>query len=163
MNEIFKTSEKLSKKAIEDYGLKIYPKNTVLIAMYGQGKTRGQSSIIRIPAAITQNCAGITCNEEVVLPEYVWYYLMAIYEKIRGQDYSGGGVPHLNLKIAKNIKIPIPIMSRQKEIVSELSQKVKLLQDLRKMKTEAKRRINKILTDVWGVEYIETKTQEIEE
>ena len=89
MNEIFSTIEKLSQEAVDDYALRIYPENTVLIAMYGQGKTRGQSSIIRIPAAITQNCAGIVCDEEIIYPEYVWYYLMAIYES----RLFGGGVP----------------------------------------------------------------------
>ena len=163
MNEIFETTEKLSKKAIEDYGLKIYPKNTVLIAMYGQGKTRGQSSIMRIPAAITQNCAGITCDENLVISDYVWYYFMAIYKKIRGQDYSGGGVPHLNLKIVKQIKIPIPELSVQKQIIFELSQKVKLIADLYKMKTEAQIKINLILSDIWGVEYVEPIAVELEE
>lgn len=93
MNEIFDTTEKLSDKAIQDYGLRVYPKNTILIAMYGQGKTRGQSAYLQIPASITQNCGAIVVDEGKAVPKYVWYYFMSIYDKIRGQDYSGGGAP----------------------------------------------------------------------
>lgn len=76
MNEIFETSEKLSDNVIEDFGLRVYPKNTILIAMYGQGKTRGQSAYLQIPASITQNCGAIVVDEEKAVPKYVWYYLM---------------------------------------------------------------------------------------
>ncbi|GAA4465515.1 hypothetical protein GCM10023189_46240 [Nibrella saemangeumensis] len=151
MNEIVETSEKLSEKAITDYALKIYPENTILVAMYGQGKTRGQSSLLKVPAAITQNCAGIIVNEEIALPKYVWYYLMSIYEKIRGQDYSGGGVPHLNLKIVKSIRVPLPDLETQHQIVAELDAQIQVLDGLRKMKAAAETKIESLLSTVWGV------------
>ncbi len=161
MNEIFETTEKLSDDAILDYGLKIYPKETILIAMYGQGKTRGQSALLRIPASITQNCGAIVVNQEVAIPKYVWYYLMAIYDKIRGQDYSGAGVPHLNLTIVKKIKIPLPSLDVQNKIVLEIESKLKVLEGLRKMKSEAKKKIEKILAGVWGVETEEPVKMEV--
>lgn len=43
--------------------------------------------------------------------------------KINGQDYSGGGVIHLNLTIVKQIKIPLPNLFIQKQIVTELEEK----------------------------------------
>ncbi len=151
MNEIFETSEKLSDDAIKDYGLRIYPENTILIAMYGQGKTRGQSALLKIPASITQNCGAIVVDDNKAVPKYVWYYLMSIYEKIRGQDYSGGGVPHLNLTIVKQIRVPLPDISIQEQIVSELEAQINIIQGLLKMKSEAQNKINQILADVWGV------------
>ena len=155
MNEISDTTEKLSDKAIQDYGLRVYPKNTILIAMYGQGKTRGQSAYLQIPASITQNCGAIVIDEGKAVPKYVWYYLMSIYDKIRGQDYSGGGVPHLNLTIVKQIRVPLPDISIQKQIVNYLDSQMQILEGLRKMKNEAQKKINQILADVWGVEYEE--------
>jgi restriction endonuclease S subunit len=155
MNEISSTSEKLSDKAIQDYGLKIYPENTILIAMYGQGKTRGQSALLKIPASITQNCGAIVVNEEIALPKYVWFYIMSIYEKIRSQDYSGGGVPHLNLAIIKQIRVPLPDIILQKQIISELEAQIQIFNGLRIIKTEAENKIKKILEDIWGVEQIE--------
>ncbi len=58
-----------------------YIQNTILIAMYGQGKTRGQSAYLQIPASITQNCGAIVVDEGKAVPKYVWYYLMSIYDK----------------------------------------------------------------------------------
>jgi restriction endonuclease S subunit len=163
MNEITSTSEKLSDSAIKDYGLKIYPENTILIAMYGQGKTRGQSALLKIPASITQNCGAIVLDQEKALPKYVWYFLMSIYEKIRGQDYSGGGVPHLNLTIVKQIRVPLPDLAIQEQIVNELEEKINIIQGLRKMKAEAQKKINQILADVWGVEFVESENILVED
>jgi restriction endonuclease S subunit len=163
MNEIFETTEKLSDKAIQDYGLRTYPINTILIAMYGQGKTRGQSALLQIPASITQNCGAIVVDEEKAVPKYVWYYLMSIYDKIRGQDYSGGGVPHLNLSIVKQIRVPLPDITIQEKIVIELNSQMQILEGLRKIKANAEIKIGKILADVWGVEFVEPIKVEVED
>lgn len=147
--EIYDTVEKLSDTAINKYSLTTYPVNTILIAMYGQGKTRGRSGILKIPAAITQNCAGIIVNEELVNPYYVWYFLLSIYEQIRGKDYSGGGVPHLNLTIIKDIQIPIPDSNIQNEIVLKIESKMKTLAKIRHIKTEAEAKINQLINSIW--------------
>ena len=157
MNEIFETTEKLSDKAIKDYGLKIYPENTILVAMYGQGKTRGQSALLRIPAAITQNCAAIMVDEEIAIPKYVWFYLMSIYKVIRGQEYSGAGVPHLNLNIVSQIRVPLPDLETQQQIINKLDSQMQILKGLRTLKAEAEKKIAKILADVWGVETVEAE------
>jgi restriction endonuclease S subunit len=148
--EIFDSTEKLTDKAIRDFGLKIYPSGTILIAMYGQGQTRGRTAFTKIPAAITQNCAGIVINQQKADPYFVWYYLRSIYELIRGQDYSGGGVPHLNLEIVKNIEVPIPSLEVQRQIVEQLNRQMKALESVRLLESEAKKQIEEILAGVWG-------------
>lgn len=147
--EISNSTEKLTDKAIKDFGLKIYPSGTILIAMYGQGQTRGRTAFTKIPVAITQNCAGIVINPQKADPYFVWYYLRSIYELIRGQDYSGGGVPHLNLEIVKNIEIPIPSLEIQHQIVEQLNRQMKALESVRLLETEAKKQIEEILAGVW--------------
>ncbi len=72
-----------------------------------------------------------------VLPRYVYYYLRSIYEEIRGQEYSGGGVPHLNLSIISNLRIPIPSMDKQEEVIADIDGKMNLFASLRAMKAEA--------------------------
>ena len=148
--ELYDSEEKLTKKAIKDYGLKVYPQNTILLAMYGQGQTRGRTAITKIPAAITQNCAGITIDANKAEPYFVWYYLRSIYELIRGQDYSGGGVPHLNLKIVKNIKIPLQPLEIQRKIVDKIDRQLRALEGVRILKFEAEKNIENILAEVWG-------------
>jgi type I restriction enzyme M protein len=148
--ELSVSEEKLTEKAIKDYGLKVYPPNTILLAMYGQGQTRGRTAIIKIPAAITQNCAGIIIDTNKAKPYFVWYYLRSIYELIRGQDYSGGGVPHLNLEIVKNIKIPLPSLEIQRKIVEKFDRQMQALEGVQLLKFEAEKRIEEILSEVWG-------------
>lgn len=66
--EIHDTNEKLTANAVLDYSLRIYPPDTILVAMYGQGKTRGKAALLQVPAAITQNCAAIVIRHPEVLP-----------------------------------------------------------------------------------------------
>lgn len=102
-------------------------------------------------------------DEEKAVPKYVWHYLMSIYDKIRDQDYSGGGVPHLNLTIVKQIRVPLPDISIQEQIVIELDSQMQILKGLRKMKADAEIKIGRILADVWGVEFLEPVTMEVED
>ena len=155
MNKILDTSEKLTELAIKDYGLTIYPKNTVLIAMYGQGKTRGQSSLLKIPAAITQNSAGIICDENEMNPDYLWYYLMSIYDIIRGQDYSGAGVPHLNLKIIRSIRVPKPKLQIQAEIVKLIEKKLDTVNSLSQFIEVSKKHMKLIVDNLWSLNPVE--------
>jgi type I restriction enzyme M protein len=148
-NEITATAETLTRKAVKDYGLRIYPADTILVAMYGQGATRGKAALLRVPAAITQNCAGIIIKRPDVLPRYVYYFLRSIYELIRGQEYSGGGVPHLNLSIVANVRVPIPSVEEQQRVVAEIESKLALISGLRSLREEAERDIQQTLNRIW--------------
>jgi type I restriction enzyme S subunit len=117
--------------------------------MYGQGATRGKAALLRVPAAITQNCAGIVIRRPDVLPRYVYYFLRSIYEVIRGQEYSGGGVPHLNLSIIANLRVPIPSPGEQQRVVAELDATMSLLAGLRTLGDEAQRDIEHTLQSIW--------------
>ncbi len=147
--DIDKTAETLTQQAIQDYHLRIYPADTILIAMYGQGATRGKAAYLRVPAAITQNCAGIVITRPDVLSRYVYYFIRSIYEEIRGQDYSGGGVPHLNLSIINNLRIPVPTMVEQEAVVAALDAKMLLHSQLLAMKQEAESQSRQILASIW--------------
>jgi type I restriction enzyme S subunit len=120
-NRITSSSIYVSQQAIEDYGLKIYPVGTILMAMYGQGKTRGQVSILDIPATTTQNAAAIVPTEEV-LSEYIWYWLRGRYEHLRQLGFQGD-LSHLSLGVVKDLEIPFPSLDIQKYLVLELDDK----------------------------------------
>jgi type I restriction-modification system DNA methylase subunit len=149
-NEIFSTTEHLSELAVKDFGLRIYPVDTILIAMYGQGQTRGRTALLKIDSAITQNCAGIIIDEKKAISKYVWYFLRSIYLKIRSQDYTGGGVPHLNLQIVKSIKVPIPGIEIQKEIVKKIDKHMEVSESVRQIMSDSETEIKSILVKIWG-------------
>jgi restriction endonuclease S subunit len=147
--EIHTTAETLTDKAIKDYGLKIYPSGTILVAMYGQGKTRGKAALLKCNAAITQNCAAIMIHRDDVIPKYIYYYLRSMYEVIRGQEYSGAGVPHLNLKIIGNIRVPIPDKEIQLAVVAEVDRMLFVADNLRTVIAETEKNIRQIMSQTW--------------
>jgi type I restriction enzyme S subunit len=116
--KIEKALTHVTEKAIEDYNLKIFPPGTVFLAMYGQGKTRGQVGILKIPAATTQNTAAINPNDGLS-SEFLWQWLMSQYNNLRS-DGSQGHISHLNLGYVKHYKIPIPPLNEQLNIIKIL-------------------------------------------
>jgi len=87
---------------LENSSTKIYPKDTILMAMYGQGKTRGKVAILGIEATINQACAAITLKEGMNT-DFVFQNLAARYDEIRGMSNQGG---QKNLSGALIKKIP---------------------------------------------------------
>ena len=113
-NRIIKAETHITQKAVEDYNLRIYPPGTVLMAMYGQGKTRGQVALLNISAATTQNTAAI-CPCEELDSEYLWQWLMGQYNNLRNAG-ALGHISHLNLGYVKAYGIPKPPLDEQREI-----------------------------------------------
>jgi type I restriction enzyme S subunit len=109
----------VSHQAVQDYSLKIFPPGTVLMAMYGQGKTRGQVSLLELAAATTQNAAALQPIKEMD-STFLWQYLMSNYERLRGMG-SLGHISHLNLGYLRELLIEKPSLSEQREIVAILN------------------------------------------
>ncbi len=109
----------VSDDAMKRYNLKKYPVGTLFLAMYGQGKTRGQISILGIEASTSQNAAAIVPGERI-LPACLWQDLLGQYERLRisGAD---GHISHLNLGYMKKFKIPLPDRVEQEKIAHTLA------------------------------------------
>ncbi len=129
---IYKTDEKISRKAVDDLNLPIFKKGNILIAMYGQGATRGRVSKINIDTTTNQACAGlINSKGDSVNEEYIFRFLILSYENLRMLG-RGGNQPNLNLDIIKRFVIPIPPLPLQNQFaekVEEIEKQKKLLQD----------------------------------
>lgn len=108
----------ISRQAVEDYHLRLYPPGAVFMAMYGQGKTRGQVGLLAIDAATTQNTAAIVPAEEIN-SEFLWLYLMSMYEVLREKGFHGQ-ISHLNLGYVRDIGVPVPPLREQRAIVASL-------------------------------------------
>ncbi len=120
-NFIFETKEQITKEGFENTSLIIYPAGSVLVAMIGQGKTRGQTSILKIDATTNQNVAGLVIRHKQLLSEYLWYFFLSRYEITRG-GASGGNQPALNGIKISNTVFPLPPLSEQHRIVAKLEQ-----------------------------------------
>ncbi|RJO61002.1 hypothetical protein C4544_03950 [candidate division WS5 bacterium] len=112
----------ISEKGLSNSNAVLHPINTVLLAMSGQGKTRGTSSILKISAACSQSVAAILPSD-VILPELIHYWLMYKYSDTRnitGDNERTG----LNLKLVRRIIIPLPPLPEQKRIAKILNEKM---------------------------------------
>ena len=73
-NIIVSADQHITNLGLKNSSAKLFPKNTVLIAMYGQGKTRGKAAMLGIEAATNQACAAILPREGIN-PNYVFLNL----------------------------------------------------------------------------------------
>lgn len=105
----FITEEGLKKSAA-----KIIPAGSILMAMIGQGKTRGQVAILKTDAAINQNCAALILNEGIDT-RYVYQQLLYRYEELRNASNSSGQ-QNLNADLIRGFKIPLANATQQAAI-----------------------------------------------
>jgi type I restriction enzyme S subunit len=88
-----------------------------MLAMIGEGKTRGQTAILDIEAAHNQNCASIRVSRTRVLPEYIYGYLEERYLETR-RGGSGGQQPALNKAAIRRFPVPVPPLATQRSLVA---------------------------------------------
>lgn len=122
----------VTQEAVEDTGLRVFPSGTLLLAMYGEGKTRGKVTELRIPATINQALAAIVLEGTAAqCRPFTKYYLWRAYTRMREQS-SGGVQPNLNLQIVSAIAVPCAPVIEQEEVVRELESRFSVLDELDK-------------------------------
>jgi type I restriction enzyme S subunit len=128
---ITRTEEAISQQALSECSLTLLPQQTVLIAMYGQGKTRGQSAILEIEATTNQACFAILPNDTWDA-DFLHHWLMASYEDLRFlSDGRGGNQANLNGGLLNALEIPAPDIGDQRRIVAHLRQQLAEVDALR--------------------------------
>ena len=105
-NLIEEADEFITEDGVNNSAAKIYKSGTLLMAMYGQGKTRGKVAILGIDATTNQACAAISLNHDVV-KDYIFYNLSGRYDEIRALSNTGNQ-ENLNGLLIKKIPIPLP-------------------------------------------------------
>ena len=113
--KITEASEFITEAALKNCSLRLLPAGTVVVGMIGQGKTRGMSAILRIPATINQNLAAI-CPGSRIEGMYILYLLHAVYEWLR-EAGRGGNQAAMNCEILAALRIPLPPLTEQRVIV----------------------------------------------
>lgn len=117
---IYDTDKKITEKGMSSSNAKLLPPNSVMIALNGQGKTRGTVAVIKTPTTCNQSLACLIPYKNSIDYLYLYYNLQNRYLEIR--NYTGGkGREGLNLSIIKNIKIPVPPLDEQRKIANMLT------------------------------------------
>lgn len=115
------TEETVSQAGVKSSRLRIFPPMSIIIAMYGQGKTRGQSAILSTAATTNQACAVLPPNDSYY-PEFIRTQLRSGYERLRGAA-RGGNQANLNLQIIRDFEVlvaPLELQAQFDAILSEI-------------------------------------------
>ena len=115
-NTIESTNEMISEEGFNNSSVKKLPIGTVLIAMIGEGKTRGQTSVLNIEATTNQNIAAIIINHGHVESKFLWYWLQKEYKNNRTAG-NGSGPQALNCQKVRELPFILPTLPEQVEIV----------------------------------------------
>ena len=148
--EIFDCDGRITNKGLENSNAKYLPNNSVLIALNGQGKTRGTVALLRIENA--------TCNQSIVsinpieknnlLSEFLYIQMKSMYQKIRditGDKQRSG----LNIPIIKTLKIFLPPLGIQHKIVATVESEQKLVDGNKELIRIHEEKIKKVIDRIW--------------
>lgn len=119
-------TEYITEKAVKDCSLRVFPKDTIIMGIVGQGKTRGTTSILNIEATINQNMVGIIAKKSVNTL-FLQYFFIQGYDSIRRGD--GSNQEALNTEKVKNLKVVMPSLKEQTMIADYISQITKRIHD----------------------------------
>ena len=138
------TEESVSDIALRECSLPVLPIGTVLVAMYGQGKTRGQSAVLEVEATTNQACFAIFPNESFD-PYYLQYWLRYSYEKLRSaSDGRGGNQSNLNGEILGSVEVPWIHRTAQTNISAHLQSQLAAVEDARQAATAQLRELTQL-------------------
>ncbi len=111
------TEKKISQAGYDSCSTKMVPANSVVIALAGQGKTRGTVAITEIELCTNQSLCCIIPNSSVI-SDYLYYHLKLRYEEMRNLAGIAEGRGGLNLKLIQGIRILVPSKADQEEFVA---------------------------------------------
>ncbi|OIN90180.1 hypothetical protein AUJ42_03575 [Candidatus Collierbacteria bacterium CG1_02_44_10] len=146
--DIYDAEEKITPLAIKETNTKTFPINTILIAMYGEGKTRGQVGRLKIEAATNQACAALV-NPTITdyFNEYIYIYCLSQYSQLR-QEAAGGNQPNLNLSKIKEWNVNVPPEEEQREIVNRVKKMFEYADKVEKQIELASKRTDKLTQSI---------------
>jgi len=135
---VYESEQLVTDVALRECRLKLNPIGTLIVALYGQGKTRGQVSELMIETTTNQALATILVDDKQAINRYLKYFLKKSYLDLR-EKASGGTQPNLNLTIIKNTELPFPPKKIQDNVVAyldEISEKIEKVKSIQKEKME---------------------------
>lgn len=112
--------ESISKRALAECSLTLLPPKSILIAITGEGKTRGRSAVLEVPATTNQHCFAILPND-VWNADFLQLWLRASYQDLRELSAGrGGSRSALSGAQLKALEIPVPSPTEQQRTVARI-------------------------------------------
>lgn len=146
---ILETSEQITEKGLRESSAKVAEPGTILMALYGQGVTRGRVAKLGIKAAMNQACLAIVPSEKVDV-DFLFFFLQMSYSKLR-EISIGGNQSNLSAKLVQTLKVPLPPLSAQKEIARRIREEVTVIEKVSELsktnQLKIKTRIDELLAN----------------
>jgi type I restriction enzyme S subunit len=112
------TKRTVTELALNDFSaLKLYPKGSLLIAMYGA--TIGKTGVLSTTACCNQACCALPSPCGNVNPVFIQSIVVAARDYLMQQSY-GGGQPNINAQVVRSLRVPLPPLAEQDSIRSYL-------------------------------------------
>lgn len=122
------TEEKITPLGMNNSSAKLYPKGSLVVAMYGA--TIGKTAKLGVDATTNQACAVLfDIDNKQIQTDFLWLYLQSQTDKLKAMAY-GGAQPNINAGIVANYEIPLPPFDTQNEIVERITRLRKKQKDL---------------------------------
>jgi type I restriction enzyme S subunit len=119
---ITQPTEYITDSALKETNAKLFPAGTLLVAMYGEGQTRGRVAELGIEAATNQAVAALLFDEQSEpLKPYLRLFFLENYERIRALSF-GGVQSNLSLGVIRDTPVPFPPVAEQREIVRRVEE-----------------------------------------
>lgn len=116
---ITRATKNITKIGLNNSSAKMAPKDSVLIALAGQGKTRGTAAFLAYPMALNQSLAALVAADETD-SKFLYYLIENMYLELRELSSGDGGRGGLNKTLIKNINIRLPREIKEQHAIAEV-------------------------------------------
>ena len=147
-NYVTEVEEYITEEGLNNSSAKIVPAGTILIAMYGQGKTRGMTAYLGIEACTNQACACILPSDKIN-QTFLWQFFVLSYDNLRNKA-KGGNQPNLNGNIIKNYPVLYPPIELQEQFAAFVKQTDKSKVVVQKALDEAQTLFDSLMQEYFG-------------
>ena len=116
---ITRATKNITKIGLNNSSAKMAPKDSVLIALAGQGKTRGTAAFLAYPMALNQSLAALVAADETD-SKFLYYLIENMYVELRELSSGDGGRGGLNKTLIKNINIRLPREIKEQQAIASV-------------------------------------------
>lgn len=127
LKTVKETEKYITEAGLNNSSAKLVPKNSVVMALAGQGKTRGKVARTRIVLTTNQSLAALTFDKKKINSDYIFHFLETQYESLRQISSGNSGRGGLNLQMISAYKVPIPCPDNPEKSIAIQSEIVRIL------------------------------------
>lgn len=143
---IYTTEQKITEKALRESSAKVFPPDTVVVAMYGA--TAGQVGILKVESSTNQAVCGILPNKSFE-PDFLYLYLLSKHDYFVSRS-TGGAQPNISQMLIRKTLVPLVPSEEQKRIVDEIRLEMSIVEQNKCLIEIFQQKITDKIAEVWG-------------